>query len=107
VKRSAKRRASFFLFGEVLLDVRSFGDLGPEVSRPIFIAELLHLLVLGVFRGAGADESRDKGLVRGGLDAGGEGDCGASGVLGFVASDGISKGVLGDRPGTVRGVSVG
>ena len=90
-----------------MLDVRAFGDLGAEVGGPVFVAVLLHLLVLGVLGGAGADESGDVRLVRRRLDAGSERGGRAGGVLGFVAADGVSKGVFGNRPGAVEGVAAG
>ena len=90
-----------------LLDVGAFGDLCCGSGRTSIRGLLLHLLVLFVLGGAGAEESGDVGLVGRRLDAHGEGSGGAGGVLGFVAADGVSEGVFGDRPGTVEGVAVG
>ena len=77
------------------------------MGGPVFAGVLLHLLVFFVVGVAGRDESRGEGLVRRRLDAGGQGSGGASGVLGFVAADGVSEGVFGDGPGAVEGVATG
>jgi hypothetical protein len=95
-----------FFFGDGALEIGAFGDLGAEVGGPVFIGLLLHLLVLGVFRGAGGDESGDVGLVGRRFDAFGQSGGGAGGILGFVAADGVSEGVFGDRPGAVEGVTL-
>ena len=90
-----------------MLDVGAFGDEFAEVGGPVFAGVLLHLLVFFVFGSAGVDESGDVGLVGWRLYSHSEGGGGAGGVLGFVAADGVSEGVFGDRPGTVERVSVG
>jgi hypothetical protein len=74
--------------------VGSFGDLGAEVGGPVFVAVLLHLLVFDAFRSFVTDESGDEGLVRRPLYTDGQSyGGGGGGVLGFVASDGVSEGV--------------
>jgi hypothetical protein len=88
---------------EGLLNVGAVGDEGAEVGGPVFAGVLLHLLVFFVVGVAGRDESGDEGLVGRRLDADGESGGGAGGILGFVAADGVSEGVLGGRPGTVEG----
>ncbi len=99
--------AGLFIFGEGLLDVEAFGDECAEVCGPVFAGVLLHLLVFLVFGGAGVDESGDVRLVGRRLDADGERGCGAGGVLGFVAADGVSESVFGDGPRAVERVAVG
>jgi hypothetical protein len=67
------------------------------VGGPVFVAVLLHLLVFDAFRSFGTDESGDEGLVRRRLYTDGQSYGGGGGVLGFVASDGVSEGVY-SRP---------